>query len=582
MPHLLESRACFSRSALTLAAALTIFIGGGCVSKSDSNSAQQQPTGNDQQPSQLFEGLGSHTRPVSTTNAQAQRYFDQALIWTYSFNHDEAIRSYQRAAELDPNLAMAYWGIALCHGPHINNPMMDEPRAIAAWEALQKAQDAVSTGAPAEQALIAALATRYTDPSHPPIPFTFEDRAPLDRAYADAMAEVYARFPDDADIATLYAESLMDCRPWDLWNPETREPRPETPKVVAALEHALELDPDHPGANHYYIHAVEASTQPEKAAAAADRLRTLVPASGHMVHMPAHIDVRVGRWAQAAEQNRQSTAIDAAYRQLSPSQGIYRIYMAHNDHFLAWTCMMLGRRQEALAAARHMIATIPEGFAKDAAPFVDPMMLVEMEALMRFGMWEDILKVPEPAAYHPIARAYRHFARASAFAAMNRIADAQREQSLYAAAAAAVPENAMMVQNPARKILDIAAHTLAGEIAYRQGDIDTAVVELTKAVEIEDTLRYMEPPDWFQPSRHALGAVLLTAGRTAEAEKVYRADLERWPENGWALFGLWRSLEGSGSGAEAAAMKTRFEKAWATADTQITATCLCVKPTAGH
>lgn len=529
------------------------------------------------QPAQLFAGLGSHTRTVSTKNPQAQTWFDQALVWTFSFNHDEAIRSFEKAAELDPQLAIAWWGVALCHGPHINNPVMDEPRARAAWDALQKANALAAHASPAEQALITALAARYTDPSQLPIPMTFEQRAPLDRAYAAAMAKVHARFPDDADIATLYAESLMDCRPWDLWEPLTREPRPEAPKVLAALEHALRLAPDHPGANHYYIHAVEASTHPDHAVAAADRLRNLVPASGHMVHMPAHIDVRVGQWTKAAEQNRKAIEIDAAYRKLSPTQGIYRIYMAHNDHFLSWACMMLGRKDEALAAARHMIATIPESFARDAAPFVDPMLLVEMEALVRFGMWDEILAVPEPAAHHPITRAYRHFARATAHAAKHEVADAEREQAMFTTARAAVPEKAMMAQNPAHTILDLAAHTLAGEIAYRKGDTEGAVAELTKAVEIEDGLRYMEPPDWFQPARHSLGAVLVAAGRKADAEKVYRADLVRWPENGWSLYGLSQCLEGSAA-AEAAAVKTRFEKAWADADTPIQATCLCVKP----
>ncbi|MBS0196400.1 MAG: hypothetical protein JSR77_06555 [Planctomycetes bacterium] len=523
---------------------------------------------------QLFDGLGSYARTVSTNNPEAQRYFNQALTWTFSFNHDEAIRSYQRAAELDPNLAIAYWGIAFCNGPHINNPVMDEPRALAAWDALKNAQAASPHASPAEQALITALAARYTDPAHPPIPFTFEDRAPLDKAYADAMAKAYAQFPNDADIAALYAESLMDCRPWDLWDPKTQEPRAETPLALAALEHALELNPNHPGANHYYIHAVEASTHPDKAVAAANRLRTLVPASGHMIHMPAHIDVRVGAWVQAAEQNRQAIKADAAYRELSPTQGIYRIYMAHNDHFLAWACMMLGRKQESLAAARHMIATIPESFAKDAAPFVDPMMIVELEAMMRFGMWDEILAVPDFPAYHPISRAYRHFARASALAAQNKIADAQREQDLFKTAAAAVSDKAMMVQNPAHTVLDLAAHTLAGEIAFRKGDTQTAVSELTQAVEIEDSLRYMEPPDWFQPTRHSLGAVLLAANRKADAEKVYRADLARVPENGWALFGLWQCLEGP----QADAVKARFDKAWSQADTKIQATCLCVKP----
>lgn len=562
-------------SLLTPSALVIVAIAfiGGCATDSPRQPAATESVS---QSAQLFRGLGSHTRAVSTKNKEAQRYFDQALTWTFSFNHDEAIRSFQRAAELDPELAIAYWGIAFCNGPHINNPVMDEPRAIAAWDALQKAKTAASNATPAEQALIVALAARYTDPSRPPIPFLFEDRAPLDRAYADAMARVHAQFPEDADIAALYGESLMDCRPWDLWDPKTQEPRPEAPKVIAALEHALRLNPNHPGANHYYIHAVEASTHPDKAIAAANRLRTLVPASGHMIHMPAHIDVRVGDWAEAAEQNRQSIKADAAYRKLSPTQGIYRIYMAHNDHFLSWTCMMLGRKKESLAAARHMIDTIPEGFAKDAAPFVDPMMLVEMEAMMRFGMWDDILKVPQPPEYFPITNAYRHFARASAYAAQNKVAEAEREQNMFTTAVAAVPASAMMVQNPAHTVLDIASHTLAGEIAFRKGDMDAAVSELTKAVAIEDSLRYMEPPDWFQPTRHSLGAVLLAAGRKSEAEQVYRADLKRWPENGWALFGLSQCL--GDSGAEAAAVKTRFAKAWSGADTKIAATCLCVKP----
>jgi len=548
------------------------FIAGAVVNPVGAYAAQ--PT--TPQPAQLFKDLGSYSRPVSTKNVEAQTYADQAFTWMFSFNHDEAIRSFQHAAELDPNLAIAYWGIAFCNGPHINNPVMDEPRALSAWEALKKAQAASSHASPAEHALITALAARYSDPSHPPIAFTFEERAPFDKAYADAMASVYAQFPNDADIAALYAESLMDCRPWDLWDPVTQAPRPETPKALAALEHALQLNPNHPGANHYYIHAVEASTHPNKAVAAANRLRTLIPASGHMIHMPAHIDVRVGNWAQAAEQNRQSIKADTAYRELSPTQGIYRIYMAHNDHFLSWSCMMLGRKEESLAAARHMIATIPEGFAKDAAPFVDPMMLVEMEALMRFGLWDDILQVPEPPEYHPISRAYRHFARASAFAAQNKVADAEREQALFKSATAAIPENAMMVQNPAHTVLNLAAHTLAGEIAFRKGETDLAVSELTKAVAIEDSLRYMEPPDWFQPTRHSLGAVLLASDRKSEAEKVYRADLARLPENGWSLFGLWQCLDESTP--EAKAVKARFDKAWSGADTTIEATCLCVKP----
>lgn len=569
-----------ARSALAaLALCPLALIPGACA-----NRAQTQPGATASQPAAqspsqppLFKGMGDHTRAVSTKSPEAQRYFDQALTWTFSFNHDEAIRSYQQAAHLDPDLAIAYWGIALCNGPHINNPVMDEPRARAAWEALQKAQALAPKASAAERALITALAARYTDPAKPPLPLTFEERAPLDKAYTDAMARVYADYPNDADIATLYAESLMDMRPWDLWDYKTQQPRPEAPKVVAALEHALQLNPNHPGANHYYIHAVEASPQPDRANAAADRLRTLVPASGHMMHMPAHIDVRVGRWAQAAEQNRQAAAIDTNYRAISPHQGIYRIYMAHNDHFLTWSCMMLGRREEALSASRHMIHNIPPEFVHDAAPFVDPMMTVEMEALIRFGQWDQILQTPDFPDYLPITRAFRHYARACALGAQSKLEDAAREQQAFRQAAAAVPKDARMVQNPAHQVLDLADHTLAGELAYRRGNTSDAISELTKAVEIEDDLRYMEPPDWFQPVRHSLGAVLLADGRVDDAEKVYRADLSRWPENGWSLYGLSRCLEKKNS-PEAAAVKARFDKAWSHADTKLTATCLCVPP----
>lgn len=560
---------------LALAAFAGVAFLPGCASTGADHAAVNTAEAMHTQPPPLYEGMGSHRRKVSTANAAAQRYFDQGLVWTFSFNHDEAIRSFEHAAKLDPQLAMAWWGVAFCNGPHINNPVMDEARSRAAWDALQKANALASHASPAERALITALAARYADPAKPPIPMTFEERAPLDKAYADAMAKVYEANRDDADIAALYAESLMDCRPWDLWDPATREPRAETPHVLAALEHALALDPQHPGANHYYIHAVEASKQPERAVPAADRLRTLVPASGHMVHMPAHIDVRVGRWAQSAEQNRRATAADAAYRKISPRQGTYRIYMAHNDHFLTWACMMLGNKSDALAAARAMIANIPTDFVRDAAPFVDPMMSVELEALMRFGQWREILEVPAPPAHLPITNAYRHFARGSAFAALGQLDDAAREEQLFGKAVDAVPATARMAQNPAHTVLDLAEHVLAGEIAFRRGAIDDAVARLTKAVAIEDSLRYMEPPDWFQPVRHSLGAILVAADRHDEAEQVYRADLARWPENGWSLYGLTTCLEKRGA-AEAKATRARFEKAWERADTELGSTCLCV------
>jgi tetratricopeptide (TPR) repeat protein len=524
----------------------------------------------------LFEGMGPHTRKITTASAEAQRYFDQALNWTFAFNHDEAIRSFEQAAMLDPACAMAWWGKALCHGPHINNPAMDEAGAIAAWSALQKALRLSGTCTPAERALIEALAPRYADPAAGKLPLTADERRPFDEAFAHAMAKVHSAYPDDADITSLYAESLMDLHPWDLYDNQTNEPHPWTEKIVSLIEHALRLDPKHPGANHLYIHAVEGSSTPGRANVAADVLRTLVPASGHLVHMPSHIDVRVGRWAQAAEQNRQASKVDVAYRKISPDHGIYHLYMAHDDHFLAWSCMMLGRREEALTAARDMIRKIPADFSQAAAPFVDPLASIEISVLMRFGRWDELLALPRPDSHLPVTTAMWHFARGSALAALDRVDEALAEQSEFRKAVAALPEGIMLQQSTAADGLAVADGILDGEIAFRRGNIDAAVAALRKAVAKEDLLRYIEPPDWLQPARHSLGAILVAADRLPEAEDVYRADLERWPENGWALYGLAECVKARKS-PEADEIQARFEKAWQHADTQLAATCLCVK-----
>lgn len=523
----------------------------------------------------LFDGMGSHKRKVTTSSAQAQRYFDQALTWSYAFNHDEAIRSFEQAAKLDPQCAMAYWGIALANGPHINNPFMDEERSRAAWDALQKARELAASASPVERELIEALAQRYADPDAGELPLTPEERRPLDQAYADAMGRIYEKHRDDPDVGTLYAEAMMDLWPWDLWEHGTGEPRPDTLRIVSVLEHVMKVDPENPGANHLYIHAIEGSGQPEKADVAADRLRTLVPASGHLVHMPAHIDIRRGRWALSAEQNRQASAIDSKYREISPRQGFYRLYMAHNDHFLAYSCMMLGRREEALAAARAMTSKIPPEWLTAHAEIADTVAAIETEVLTRFGMWDELLEHPKPPEFLPITVAFWHFGRATAYNALGQISEAEREREAFLAAVADIPEDAMMAQNTGRSVLKIAELTLDGEIAFRRGDIDEAVAKLTRAAKLEDDLRYMEPPDWVQPSRHALGAILLSADRYKEAERVYREDLERWPNNGWSLYGLAEALKGQGS-AEAKEVEKRFREAWKDADTEIGASCLCV------
>ncbi len=526
-----------------------------------------------------FNNLGGHTWPVTTSSAEAQRYFDQGVVWMYSFNHDEAIRNYTQVTRLDPSCAMAWWGIALASGPHINNPFMDEQHSRAAWAAWTKADELSGTCTPVEKALIAALRNRYVDPAaagEEGLPLDPVGRAPLDKAYADAMADVHARFPDDPEVGTLYAESLMDLRPWDLWS-LSGEPRPETPLVLATLEGVLAAHPEHPGANHLYIHAVEASREPQRAEASAKRLRTLVPASGHMVHMPAHIDVRMGRWNTAAEQNELAIKSHGEYQKRSPRQGFYRVYMLHNDHFLAYACMMAGRRADAIAASRQMLASIPEDFFRDFAPVADAYTSIEIESLMRFGEWDAILAMDEPREELPITRTMWRFARGVSYAAKGQASLAREEQRLFRQQKDALPEGAMMAINPAKKVLTIADEMLEGEIAYREGDVDAAVEHLSAAVEVEDTLMYMEPPDWPQPVRHTLGAVLLDAGRHEAAAAVYREDLKRWPENGWSLYGLSRSLEGMGRAEEAAACRRRYEEAFDRADVDLGASCACVK-----
>ncbi|MCB9866529.1 MAG: hypothetical protein H6816_07845 [Phycisphaerales bacterium] len=519
----------------------------------------------------LFRGMGPHHRTVATSSRMAQRYFDQGLTWAYAFNHDEAIRSFKEAARRDPGLAIAWWGVALCNGPHINNPVVTPERARAAWKAVEKARRLSINAAPVEQALIEALSARYALPQP-------EDRHALDQAYADAMAKVHEQYPLDPDVGTLYAEALMDLRPWDLWT-QAGEPQPGTETILAVLEDALRLDPENPGANHLYIHAVEASPHPERANEEADRLRDLVPASGHLVHMPSHIDVLTGRWRQAEEQNLKAIEADARYRQRSPEQGFYRVYMLHNHHMLCFAAMMEGREEQALAAARDVVRGVPADYLRDNAAFVDPYMGAVYDVEKRFGDWDAILAEPAPPAKLPITMAMWRFSRGLAYAARGEVAAAEQEQAAFLRAADDVPADALMAINPAHEILRLAGRMLTAEIALGRGEIDACVAELRAAVAIEDSLRYMEPPEWMQPVRHTLGAVLLDAHRFAEAEQVYREDLDAWPNNGWSLYGLSRSLEGQGKNAEAKEYAAQFRKAWSRADAPIRSSCACVPQT---
>lgn len=517
---------------------------------------------------QRFAGLGTHGRKISTRSPEAQEWFNQGLAFLYAFNHDEAIRSFRQAAALDPTSAMPHWGVAVANGPNINYPLVDEPKAKAAWAALTRAQELAPHAAPVERELIAALAARYADPQP-------EDRRPLDEAYAQAMQTVWKNHPQDADVGALYAEALMDLQPWNQWSP-AGAPRAGTTEVLAALERVLELDPRHPLALHLYIHAVEASPHPEKAASVADRLRELQPGLGHMVHMPSHIDVRLGHWRKAVVANEKAIVADARYRAAQPEQDFYRTYMAHNHHMLAFAAMMQGRRARATQAVRDMLAEMPTEWTRRNAPLVDGFHAMPYELALRFGRWDDVLAEPEPPEHFPVSRALRLYARGVALAAKKDVAGAKAEQARFRAAQAALPEGVLFGLNPAADVLAIAERMLAGEILYREGQTEAAVAALRAAVEREDALRYIEPPDWIQPVRHALGATLLHARRFAEAEAVYRDDLKRHPENGWSLFGLKESLRAQGQAAEADAVARRFLDAWQEADVELTSSCFCL------
>jgi tetratricopeptide (TPR) repeat protein len=516
----------------------------------------------------LTKGMGTHKRPVTTSDPAAQAYFNEGLNWAYAFNHDAAIRSFKEAARLDPDCAMAYWGIALCNGPHINNPVMSDENSEEAWAALQQAMERVDHATPVERDMIMALSERYAKPWP-------ADRTPLDKAYAEAMAEVYAKYPDDSDVGTLYAESLMDLKPWNLYTPQG-EPREGTEEIVLLLEKVMAIDPDNPGPNHFYIHAVEPSKTPERALPAADRLRNMVPASGHLLHMPSHIDVLVGQWDEAIVQNRKAMDADERYRKTAPPQRFQHLYMSHNAHMLAFAAMMSGREREALAAARSIQENVPDDALRETAGFLDYMMCAEYDVQKRFGRWDELLDEAPPAPFLPISTAMWRANRAVAYAAKKDFRCAELEHEEFRRVVGRMPEGHLMVINPAKNVMAVADQLVAGEIALQKGDMNEAILALEKGVELEDELLYMEPPEWIQPVRHTLGAVYLKAGRYADAERVYRADLKKWPNNGWSLYGLARALEEQGKTAEAADAREKHREAWKQANEPATTSCKCV------
>jgi tetratricopeptide (TPR) repeat protein len=511
---------------------------------------------------QLFANLGGHHRTIATKSKAAQKYFDQGLNLLFGFNHDEAIRSFQAAARLDPSCPMAQWGIAYANGPHINNPGLDPDHAKAAYDAIQKALKLAPKGS-VERDLIEALVQRYaSDPK--------AERAPLDQAYADAMREVWKRHPQDADVGHLFAEAAMDLHPWDLWT-TSGEPRPWTSEIVATLEAVLKLSPNHPGANHLYIHSVEASPHPERALPSAGRLADLVPGAGHLVHMPGHIYQRVGRYEDAADANRKAIAVDDAYVAKSKQQAFYLMYKSHNHQFLAWSAMMEGRASEAIGAARNMTAQIPAAMITEMAGVMDGTWSLPLFALVRFGRWDEVLREPAPDSALRASNGLWHWARGEALCAKGKLEEAFRESVALADIAAGLDDKAVVGFNSARGILGIASDLLAGDLAVALRANDEAVRRFRSAVAAEDGITYNEPSDWPFPARHWLGAALVGAGKLAEAEAVYREDLRRNPENGWALRGLATCLRQRGADAEAAEVEARFEKAWLHADVKLTA-----------
>jgi tetratricopeptide (TPR) repeat protein len=522
-------------------------------------------------PAQPLYDIGGFTRPITTKSAEAQRYFDQGLALLFAFNHDEAIRAFQAAAELDPAAAMPWWGIATAAGPHINYPAVSPEKSRLALDALARAQKLSITGAatPVERALINAQIVRFNeDPA--------ADRAPLDSAYAQAMREVWRQFPRDADVGALFAESMMNLRPWDLWLPDG-SPQPGTEEILATLDTVLAFAPNHPQALHLTIHAREASTQPERAIPAADRLRHLQPGLGHMVHMPSHIDLRTGRWQDCIDANIRAIEADQHFRRVSRKpDGFVGLYLAHNRHMLAYGAMMTGQSALALTHIHAMVEEFGPEFVREFGPIADIFGAVPLEVMVRFGRWDQILAAPAPAADRPLSKALWHSARGIAHAAKSDVAAAKAEQEKFLAARRAVPADYPGGNSPAHAVLDVAEAMLAGEILFRAGDVDAGLAQLRLAVQREDALRYNEPPDWSIPVRHALGASLMQVGRYAEAEQVYRDDLGKLPENGWSLYGLGEALRQQGKIAESKEVRARFEKVWAKADIDIRSSCLCL------
>ena len=521
--------------------------------------AQPEPKPKPQTLNVLVPGLGSLHHAVTTSNPEAQAFFDQGLSLIYAFNHDDAARSFRHALDLDPKCAMAWWGVALATGPNYNDTDIGGERGKAAYEAIQKARELESLITPAEKAYIEALAQRFSAN-----PKTAQQK--LFESYRDAMAQLYKQFPDDADAGTLYAESIMDLHPWQLWTADGK-PAEGTEELVRVLQLVLARFPDHPGANHFYIHAVEASPHPELALASADRLGGLTPGAGHLVHMPSHIYVRVGDYPNAALANQKASAVDEAYIGSYHATGAYpSMYYSHNLHFLAYAAAMEGNLKGALDATSRLEANIASHHGMSS---MEQFNVTRMVVLVRLARWQEITKLPQPESRLRVTNMAWHFARGMAYAAQGQPGKAEDERKSLAKLLAAVTPDEPFGFNRVREVMGIALNMLDAKIDSTRHDYRAAVTELDKAVKTYDALHYDEPPDWYLPPREQLGGVLLASGKAAEAEEAFRADLRQNPNNGRSLFGLAEALKAQGKTNEAAETASRFQESWKNADVEL-------------
>ena len=515
----------------------------------------------------LLSGLGTHDHKISTEIPGAQRYFNQGLVLSFAFNHAESIRSFKAAQKLDPSCAMCYWGEALSRGPNINvtsdgKVVMSDNDRLEAFKAIERAKELMSSSTLKEQDYIIALSSRYNGQ-------VGTDRSVLDRKYAQSMEELSKKYPDDMDASSLFAESLMNTMPWNYWA-EDGNPKPDTVKVINSLEDVLEKAPDHPLAIHLYIHAVEASSSPERAEAAADRLGDLVPGAGHLVHMPAHIYWRVGRYHDASEANIKAAQVDEEYIAQCNAQGFYpALYYPHNIHFLWAASTMEGRSGLSIESALKVAKYVgPEQIKQ--FPVVEFFHTVPLLSYVRFGKWKEILSYSAPEQDFKYSTGIYHYARGIAFSSLGKNEEALKELS-YIKPLIDTPEIKNLVKSgqPSAKLLEIADNLLLGQIEFKNGNYEASIISLKKAVSLQDDLPYTEPPFWYYPTRQSLGRVLTEAGKFAEAEAVFRKDLEDYPRNGWSMFGLYKVLEIQGKTKEAKKYKDKFDVIWQLSDIKL-------------